>query len=392
MNSILVRLPNWIGDVVMATPLLAGLRLAFPDARITIQGRPHLLSILAGAEWFDEAIPVVRSSHGLGAVRMGLELRGLGHDLALLLPNSFSSALSARVAGIPRRVGYAADARSFLLTDALYVEKVSVARNYTRLMERGAEGVAGQGGEGLREWMRRKSGPKLRSVSMVDYYLRLGEHVGMPSGSVPRRPMLPITAEARESGIDSLRRLGLEPTRERIVVFNTGAAYGSAKLWLDEYWVEIGDRLMATDGVRILLLCGPGDEERRSAELAGRMKGPAVSTAGNVVSLDKLGGMLFHCAMMITTDSGPRHFGVAAGLPVVVLVGSTDPAYTECDYDKIEILLEKVECWPCHLRTCPIDHRCMVQLTPDKVMAAARGFLGGADGVQQGEASEAETE
>ncbi len=404
LGSILVRLPNWVGDVVMATPLLKGLRTTFPDARIVVHGKRRLFPILAGADWFDDTIAIDVDRGALKPIRSGLRLRKLGFDAAILLPNSFSSALAAFLAGIPRRVGYALDGRGFLLTDALKVRRERSATTYRSLKaEAEAEGngsgrqssgsdslkrpgsdsgrldANGNGqGRGIREWLRAKAGPRLRPVPMIDYYLKLGEVLGVRPGVVEKRPILPLGPDVKERGRQRLLGFGLDPDRERIIAFNPGAAYGPSKRWLPEYWAELGDRLVREQDARILLLCGPGEEEVLCDQIASLMTVPGaavVSTSGNVVALHELCGVLHHTALLVTTDSGPRHFGVAAGTSVVVVVGSTHPGYTECDYDRIAVLLEKVECWPCHLRACPIDFRCMTRLTPEKILARSVAFL-----------------
>jgi heptosyltransferase-2 len=336
-ERVYVRLPNWVGDVVLATPFLRALREAAPRAQILLHGRGHTRTILGAETCFDTFEPLQKPGWPW-PVREGRRVGRLHgpFDVAFLLPNSFSSGLLARFLGARRRVGYGLNGRSWLLTDALHVKK-----------------------EG-----------RLRPVPMVDYYLGLLEHLNADVGHVPRRPLLEVPDAQRTWAEGFFARQGLAGS-EPVWALNLGGA------WLTKRWIPshasalIG--LLREAGVQPLLLWGPGEEDLRDAVLAG-VEG-AVAGADEVVPLGSLAAVLKRCQLMVSTDSGPRHFGIAAEIPVLVLIGSTHPHYTHVDYDAFDLLCEEVDCWPCHLKQCPIDFRCMQRLRAEKVHAAGQALL-----------------
>jgi heptosyltransferase-2 len=263
--------------------------------------------------------------------------RALGHvDAALLCPNSLSAALIARTLGARRRVGYRLNARGPLLTDALVAKK-----------------------EG-----------RLRPTPMVDYYLGLLSPLGVDTTSVLKRPVLPVTPAARDRADAIWKRAGIGPG-ERVWALNAGGAW-ETKRWIPEYLGELAD-LAHARGARPFLLRGPGEEEivQRARAVAKR----ATIGAEEMVPLADLAAFLSRCELLVTTDSGPRHVGVAANIPVVALIGPTHPAYTIVDHPATRVLCEQVDCWPCHLPVCPVDFRCMKRLTPDKVIRECESLL-----------------
>ena len=338
-QRIYVRLPNWVGDVVLATPFLRALRAAAPAARIVLHGKGHTRKILAAeAAHFDHFEPLQRTGK-LWPVWEGRRVKAAQgpFDLAFLLPNSFSSGLLGRFLGARRRVGYALNGRGWMLTDALPVKKVG----------------------------------RLRPVPMVDYYLGQLEHLGVDTGAQPRRPQLAVEADQAEWAAGFWSRAGLDPAAP-VWAINLGGAW-LTKRWIPAHASALIERLRG-EGIQPLLLWGPGEEGLRDEVLAG-VSGPPVAGADEVVPLEALCATLQRCQLMVSTDSGPRHFGIAAEIPVLVLIGSTHPGYTHVDYAAFEVLCEEVDCWPCHLKRCPIDFRCMQRLTADKVFAAGQGLL-----------------
>jgi heptosyltransferase-2 len=333
--KVLLRLPNWIGDVVMATPAMRAVRAGFDRAEVAVAAPAGVLPMLAGAPWFDRAIALGPE----GPWRLGRRLRAERFDLAILLPNSWSSALAAFFGRIPRRIGYAMDGRGVLLTDALRVKR------------RG----------------------RLRPVPMVPYYLELCRRAGCPIERTGTRLELPLAPAAEERAAAWARARGLAG-EERPIAFNVGASFGRSKLWTTEGWAAVADHFLR-GGRRVVVYGGPKDRETVDAVLAAvREKGALGATD---VPVEDLCAHMRRAALLVSTDSGGRHFGVAAGIPVVVVMGPTHPNYTDLDYDRYCVLLEKVECWPCHLRTCPIDHRCMTRIKPARVIAAAEAYLAG---------------
>jgi heptosyltransferase-2 len=338
LERIYVRLPNWVGDVVLATPFLGALRKAFPSSEIVAHGRERFFELIDGTGVYDRAVPLVRRGGPTWPFLEGARLRKLvGRvDAALLCPNSLSAAIIARVMGARRRIGYRLNARGPLLTDALVAKK-----------------------EG-----------RLRPTPMVDYYLGLLGPLGVDTTGVLRRPFLAVTEKARARAAEILRRAGVREG-ERVWALNAGGAW-ETKRWIPEYLGELADRVAAR-GARPFLLHGPGEDDilRRALAVA---KSPILGT-DEMVPLADLAALLERCELLVTTDSGPRHIGVAAGIPVLALIGPTHPAYTIVDHPAVSVLCEQVDCWPCHLSVCPVDFRCMKRLTPDKVLSAAESLL-----------------
>jgi heptosyltransferase-2 len=177
---------------------------------------------------------------------------------------------------------------------------------------------------------------------------------------------------------DVWRRTGLERCRE-VICLNPGAAFGSAKYWPAEHFAALARSLVEQRDSGILVLCGPGERDlaRQIVELARgkNLSSPVHSLADEPLSLGLTKACVRRADLLITTDSGPRHFAAAFGRPVVTLFGPTHIAWTETYYPKAIHLQKKVDCGPCQRRVCPLDHRCMTGLHPAEVFAAATTLL-----------------
>ncbi len=343
-DKILVLAPNWVGDVVMATPAFRALRASFPAAEITLVIRPYVRKVLDGAPWFDRIVPFDRRRKGslADAVRVIRRFRAQGFDLAVVFPNAFSTALLARLGGARKRVGYVRDRRAFLLTKAI---------------PRPGEEPGGPGA--------------FQPVYMADYYLDLAKAAGAePAGRLLELFLTPET-ERKTRALFSDLGVG---DRDRLVGLNPGAAFGSSKCWMPERFAEAGDRLAERLGARCLVLAGPGEEEVQRTIASSMRSGPLVPPP-EAVPLDVLKGVVARLDLLVTNDTGPRHFANAFRVPSVVLMGPTDPRYTHSGDERAVVLRADVDCGPCHLKTCPTDHRCMKALTPGMVVEAAEALL-----------------
>lgn len=343
-ERIYVRLPNWVGDVVMAEPALRALRRAFPEAHIAVHGKGHTFGFLRATGHYDEELKLDKSGGLFWPIKEGRRLRARSapFDLALIFPNSLSSALVARALGVPRRHGYNLNGRGLLLTTGLKAEK-----------------------EG-----------RLRPTPMVDYYLGLVASAGVAIDDIVRAPSLPVSAEAEAYARDFFERHGV-PEREEVWAINPGGAWAT-KQWIPDRAADLADRI-AANGARVLLLGGP-DEVELGAAIRARVGTPYVfGMPEEVVPLDRLTAVLQRCRVLVTTDSGPRHFGVAAGIPVVALIGPTHPGYTGVDYDAFRVVCREVECWPCHRPVCPNPPEthwiCMREIEPRDVYSTARALI-----------------
>ena len=337
-----IVLPNWIGDVVMATPALRALRKHLPDAHLTGIMRPYVQEVLAGTNWLDEefAIDPKRRPRLLSLWRAGMQLRQQRFDQLLLLTNSLSTGLLARLSGARERIGYADGGRGLLLTKRLYVPR-----------EKG-----------------RKT-PR----SAVDHYLEVLAAAGVPCDN-PHVQLATIPQEVAAAQ-NVWRDFRLDDA-EKVVVFNTGGAYGAAKSWPAEHFALLAKRIVRKYNAAVLVICGQA-EKPAAAEIVRLADEPRVhSLANHKTSIGLSKGCLAAADLVVTTDSGPRHIAAALGTPTVSLFGPTDPRWSD-NYQEAAITLhEPVPCGPCAQRVCPLKHhRCMVDLHVDRVFAAVEQQL-----------------
>jgi heptosyltransferase-2 len=336
--------PNLIGDAVMATPCLRTVRQTWPSARITVVAKPQVAPVFDGAPWFDHRIlfapRAARSEHRM--MRAVLALRKERAELAILLPNSFRSALLAWMSGIPRRLGYARGGRAGLLTERLQP--------------------------------RRNAGGGFLPVPAVEYYLALARQVGAFPTSA--RTELFTTPDDEAAADAAWGRLGL-PSHRAVIVLNTGGAFGPAKNWPVGHFVTLAQQLAHLRGTHVLVLCGPAERDTARA-IAARSNHPrVVSLANGPLSIGLSKACVRRAALLITTDSGPRHFAGAFGTPVITLFGPTHIGWTRTYHPNAIHLQQPVPCGPCQQPVCPErHHRCMVELTPEAVLEAAARLLG----------------
>jgi heptosyltransferase-2 len=343
--NLVVFCPSLIGDTVMATPTFRALRKEFPRGRLTAVVKPNVAPVLDGLDWFDEIIPFHPRSKSREQQAPALirRLRAGRPDVAVLLPNSIRTAWISWRAGIGRRVGYDRYARGWLLTDRL-------------APPRDAKG-------------------KLLPCPIVEYYLGLAHALGCPGDGV--RLELATTPADESAADDACQALGVDPSAG-LVCLNTGGAFGPAKAWPVESFGVLARRLAEEAGVGVVVLCGPSEREesRRIAELAAHPG--VVSLADRPLSLGLSKALVRRADLLVTTDSGPRHFAAAFGTPVVTLFGPTRIEWTRTNHPHALHLYHPVPCGPCQRPVCPQGHhRCMKLLTPDRVFDAARRMLSG---------------
>lgn len=330
-----IVLPNWIGDVVMATPTLRSLQRHFgPTAQLVGVMRPYVQEVLAGLDLPQVTIPFDPQARDrrLHTWAVGRQLRRLDVEVMVLLTNSLRSAALGWLSGARQRVGYARRGRSWLLTTALQPPRVAGA------------------------W---------EPISALDYYLQLAYELGAPEDSgIPLLATTPQEEAAADQVWETFNILPQEP----VVVLNTGGAYGQAKHWPSSYFAQLASRIAAERGEWVLVLCGPS-ERKDAAFIESEAAHPRVrslSTFPSSIGLSK--AIVRRARRMITTDSGPRHFAHAFNVPVLTLFGPTDPRWSETRHPRSMHVQESMDCAPCGRRVCPLGHHgCMVDLTPEKV-------------------------
>lgn len=341
MKRIALFLPNWVGDVVMATPAIRAVREAFPEAGLVAMCKPYVADVLAGAPWFDDVILAdKRGPRSQGLFAVGRRLRASRPDAAILFPNSLRSALVARLGGCQRVIGYARYGRSLLLTDRLHPNRDA------------------RGG--------------FVPSPVIDDYNRLARTLGTAD---PGHRMDLFTTPADEAAAESVSaRFGLGRF-ERVIAMNPGAAFGAAKHWPTAHFAELARLFTQRLKSGVVVLCGPNEREM-ARRIAGDSRSPHVFPLSDTpLSLGLTKALVRRADLLVTTDSGPRHFAAAFNRPVVSLFGPTHIEWTRTYFEK-EVLLQKaVPCGPCQKRVCPLDHRCMRDLTPATVLAAALDLL-----------------
>jgi heptosyltransferase-2 len=323
VERVLVRAPNWVGDVVLSLPALRDVRRSTPTARLEVLARGWVADLYRAVPEVDGVV----ESRGHRADAWALRGRA---DLAVILPNSFAAAFALWRARIPERWGYATDGRGFLLTRRCRVP------------------------------------PELRGRSQVYYYRAMLEGVGVavegPADASLRCPD-EWAAHARTILGDDGPWLGVNP----------GAFYGSAKRWMSERFAAAADLVARRTGARIAIL-GGRDERPLGETIAAQLRAPFRLLCGET-RLRDLVGVLSRLRLLLTNDSGPMHVAAALGVPLVAVFGSTDWAETAPVGERQRLVREDVPCAPCRLRECPIDHRCMSRVDVDRVAAAALDLL-----------------
>jgi heptosyltransferase-2 len=340
-NSILITAPNWVGDAVMATPTFRCIRENFPKAKISLLLRPFVKGVLEGAPWFDEWIEFdPKEKHKQPGRYLSLirKLRKQQFDMGIILPNSFSSAMVAWLAGIKHRVGYIRDTRSWLLTQGI-----------ERFKEKG----------------------RFRPTYMADYYLRLCESAGC---EIRSRELELFTCQDNLAKIDKLFARYRISKSKPIFLINPGASFGSSKGWTTEGFAQTAELLHKEFDCHVLLACAH-EEKEAALQIEKAAKGKILNLTSERITLDLLKALIKKSSMLLTVDSGPRHIAVAFRRPVVVLMGPTDPRYTQTSQEIGRVIRERVDCAPCHLKECPKDHRCMEWIRPEKVVEACRELM-----------------
>lgn len=341
MNRIALFLPNWIGDVVMATPAIRAVRESFPQAELTAVCKPYVADVLAGSPWFHEVIlSDKRGPRTQRLLSVARRLRANRTDAAILFSNSFRTALLARLGGCRRVVGFARYGRSPLLSDRLQAKKDGHGR--------------------------------FIPSPVIDDYNRLAAALG--AAGITHRMEL-FTSAADEAAAGAVwARFGLDRYL-RVIALNPGAAFGAAKHWPVESFAELARLFAQRLACGVLVLCGP-TERAMAARIAADSRSPNVfSLSDTRLSLGLTMAVVRRSNLLVTTDSGPRHFAAAFNRPVVTLFGPTHIGWTETYFEQAIHLQKPVPCGPCQLRVCPLDHRCMRDLTPAEVFAAADRLL-----------------
>ncbi|MBN1102130.1 MAG: lipopolysaccharide heptosyltransferase II [Deltaproteobacteria bacterium] len=330
IHRILVRMPNWVGDVVMSLPALEALRENFPGCALAVLAKPWVVPLLEGHPCVDEV--VVFRKRGtyprdiVHLLKMASEIRSRRFDLAVLFQNAFEAALLARLAGIPRRVGYNTDGRGLLLSHAI---------------------------------------PRKKEVLMqhqVEYYLSILR--GMNWAAESRDPRLYVK-ERESTAVRSLLHSRGIGDRDYLLGLAPGAIYGPAKRWPPERFAAVGDMAANRWGAKVVVM-GSKDEGTICEAVSVAMTSPVLNLCGRI-TLGEAMAVIGRCRTFVTNDSGLMHVAAALDVPLVAIFGSTDPVATGPRNRRARVVRRPMPCSPCLKPECTEGYGCLTAIEPGRV-------------------------
>lgn len=334
MKRILVIGPSWVGDLVMAHSLFQCLRQRHAGLQLTVLAPRWCLELLERMPDVDQALelPLQHGELALGKRwRLARALGRQGFEQVIVLPNSFKTGLLARFTGIAERSGWRGEARGWLLNDCRRLDKS-------------------------------------RYPLMVQRFAALGFPSGAPLPEPLPRPRLQARAEAVPA---LLQQLGLSLERP-VLALCAGAEFGPAKQWPPTHFAEVAERAAAA-GLQVWLLGSAGDSAAAAAIC--RLAPRAVNLCGQT-TLGQAVDLLAVTAAVVSNDSGLMHVAAALARPLVVVYGSTSPAFTPPLAARVAVLSESLACSPCFQRECPLGHLdCLRRLSPTRVWEALQDLL-----------------
>lgn len=321
--EILIRSSNWLGDACMAVPAVRAIRRGRPDARVTVLAPEKLTGFWREVPEVD-AVLAIPSKAGIAGAASVVRRSGIRYDVAILLPNSLRSALEARLARIPRVVGYQGHSRKWLLHQII---------------------------------------PRKKRITPTEHHVRHYLRIAWRIGAEVEDPTLldPLPGPRAPAG-----------TKPRIGIV-AGAEYGPAKRWPLDRFAEAIRQIRSSMDAEIVLY-GTTAEQPLGRELSALLEGQCTDRIGQT-SLAGLIQELRQCHLLLTNDTGTMHLAALLGTPVVAIFGSTEPAWTGPLGTGHTVVRQHVECSPCFLRTCPLDFRCMKAVTPELVSNAVKKAL-----------------
>ncbi|MDO8927152.1 MAG: lipopolysaccharide heptosyltransferase II [Sideroxyarcus sp.] len=327
MQKILIIAPSWVGDCMLMQPMLRRLHQRHPGVRVDVLAPPWTEKLLRQMPEVGDVIinPFPHGMFGLFARRrLGLQLRESAYDQAIVLPNSWKSALVPVYARIPLRTGFSGEMRYGLLNDARKLDK--------------------------KRW-----------PLMVERFAYLAEDANADIVRPLPAPVLPI-GDAQRTAI--LSKFGLTLDKP-VAVFCPGAEYGPAKRWPPHYYAELAQYLRA-QGYTIWLIGSPKDKEVAD-KIVALGNEPCRNLCG-VTDLREAINLLSCADLVVSNDSGLMHIAAALDRPMLAIFGSSSPQFTPPLSDKAQVLKLDIACSPCFKRECPLGHfNCMIKLTPKDV-------------------------
>ncbi|MDH3934297.1 MAG: lipopolysaccharide heptosyltransferase II [Gammaproteobacteria bacterium] len=331
MGAVLIVAPSWVGDMVMAQSLFKVLKAQNAGRAIDVLAPGWTRALL-------ERMPEVRNAiemplgHGqlqlMTRRHLGVSLRTAGYEQAILLPNSFKSALIPYWARIPRRTGYTGELRQWLLTDGRKLDRQRLTQTVQRFVA-----------------------------------------LGLPDGAVLKDPVPePALETSKENGRAAVQRLGLETGQLPILALCPGAEFGPAKKWPEAYYAEVA-RSWLEKGWQVWLFGSVNDVP--VCNRINTLAGSACEILAGQTRLEDAIDLLAIATFVVTNDSGLMHVAAALQRPMVAIYGSSDPCFTPPLSGAAQIERLGLDCSPCFKRECPLGHlNCLNDLLPERVITA----------------------
>jgi heptosyltransferase-2 len=338
IKRLIIRSTNWIGDAVMTTPAIRAIRKNFPNAKISILAKPWVTPVFESSPYIDNILIYgdAGKHKGLsGKLRLARELKQYRFDAAILLQNAFEAALITFFAGIPCRIGYNTDARSFLLTHSVQCT------------------------------------PQIKKIHQTGYYLGILQGIGLKPDGLGLD--LVVNKKYQKRAAEIMEEHGVSGTN-RLVGINPSATFGPAKQWFPERYAALSDRIHEVFGADILVFGGPGDREL-GRKISKMMKYPPVDLSGKT-DLGEAIALINMCNLFVTNDSGLMHVAAALDIPLIAIFGSTNPVTTGPKGPNSKIVRVPIKCSPCLKPKCPEGHlKCMNEIDVDMVFNVAKEIL-----------------
>lgn len=332
-KNILIRMPNWLGDLVMATPIIQDVRNKWPDAIITAMCQSHGGDLLKHDPHLNEIYQFKKPSgwiHRSQHLDIIDNLKKGEYNLGILLTNSFSSAWWFWRGDVENRIGFKGNFRNFLLNQAIPFPENKETQHLVRT------------------------------------YKALLEPMGIATSTTC--PTLYVSEEEKKTAHQLLASNNYEILKKDILIgINPGAAFGSAKCWLPDRFHALSEKLLAHEGVHIAYF-GDSAGTPLVNEICQGFNSRVINFAGKT-TIRELLALIQCCNVMLTNDSGPMHIAAALKVPLIALFGSTSDVKTG-PYGNGTVIHKHVECSPCYKRVCPIDFRCMKQIEVNEVYEA----------------------
>jgi heptosyltransferase-2 len=323
----IVYLPNWLGDMVMATPFLHALR-AFTYDDVWAVGKSSAIHLYNGLNLFDRFIPI--DDKGLLATIERIStLKKINFKRAIAMPHSFRSAFFFYNLRIQERIGYARNKRGFMLTRKIQDEDTV-------------------------------------PESTVEHYLKIIDFLG--GGRSLNAPLLLVTDDEEEKFDEKFMDIS-----KPYGVFITGAQYGSSKCWPPEHFSELASKIIAKYGMKIYLLPGKDEEETADKIVEGISNKNSVEIKS--MNVRDLKVCLSRASFIVSNDTGPRHISAALSVPTIVLLGPMDDRYTDYPSPCTYKISKDLACRPCNKKACSTEHECLTGIGPDEVLQIIGGII-----------------